>query len=141
MHSRRHRGALQRQLILRDPSRGGFSVDRHTPCCRCAQCRNYSFRWRPGDFSNKAGHVCLINETIRLGERELHLDAELALERTRLMTVLSSNSWRLTMPLRELSRFTRSPKQQLRRYAVWIKNKATQNFQLTSHKQFFESEG
>ena len=66
----------------------------------------------------------LTNETIRLGERESQLNTELAVERSRLMTILSSNSWWLTMPLRELARFARSPKQQLRRYAKMIKSKS-----------------
>lgn len=80
------------------------------------------------------GTDCHLNPTtcgaaiIRPGEQELYLAAKLALGRTRLMMVLSSSSWRLTIPLWELSRFARSPKQQLRRYAVGIKNKATEHF-------------
>jgi hypothetical protein len=72
--------------------------------------------------------LSLSNETIRLRERVLQLDAELASEQSRIMKILSSNSWRLTMPLRELARFARSPKQQLSRYATIIKSKLAKKF-------------
>jgi O-antigen biosynthesis protein len=59
----------------------------------------------------------LSDETVRRGEWALRLDSELKNEREKLMALISSNSWRITMPLREGRRWVTSPSQQIKRYA------------------------
>ena len=58
----------------------------------------------------------LADETVRRGEWALGLDAELRDARAKLIAVTSSNSWRLTLPLREARRWVSSPAQQAKRY-------------------------
>ena len=58
----------------------------------------------------------LTDETVRRGEWALRLDAELKEERAKLLAVTRSNSWRLTLPLREARRWVSSPMQQVRKY-------------------------
>ena len=58
----------------------------------------------------------LSNEIARLNEQVSSLDAGLKEEQTKLLTVTKSNSWRLTLPLREARRWISSPKQQAKRY-------------------------
>ena len=58
----------------------------------------------------------LNDETVRRGEWALGLDAELKVERAKLLAVTGSNSWRLTRPLREARRWVSSPLQQVQRY-------------------------
>jgi hypothetical protein len=44
------------------------------------------------------------------------LDAELKQERARLLAVVASNSWQLTLPLREARRWISAPVQQTKKY-------------------------
>jgi GT2 family glycosyltransferase len=60
--------------------------------------------------------VILADKTVRSGEWALGLDAELRDARANLASVIGSNSWRLTLPLREARRWVSSPTQQARRY-------------------------
>ncbi|MDP2395082.1 MAG: glycosyltransferase [Methylococcaceae bacterium] len=65
------------------------------------------------------GHIAtLSDETVRRGEWALRLDLELKEERTRLLIITKSNSWRLTLPLREARRWVSTPKQQTKRYVT-----------------------
>lgn len=65
---------------------------------------------RDGQIAN------LTDETVRSGEWALRLDTELKEVRARLNTIIESNSWRLTLPLREMRRWIYSPRQQINRY-------------------------
>jgi GT2 family glycosyltransferase/2-polyprenyl-3-methyl-5-hydroxy-6-metoxy-1,4-benzoquinol methylase/glycosyltransferase involved in cell wall biosynthesis len=58
----------------------------------------------------------LTDETVRRGEWALGLVAELEGLRSQLFAMTSSNSWRLTLPLREARRWIVSPMQQAKRY-------------------------
>ena len=58
----------------------------------------------------------LTEETVRRGEWALRLDAELKEERAKVQAIIISNSWRLTLPLREARRWVTSPEQQVARY-------------------------
>ena len=58
----------------------------------------------------------LSDETVRRGEWALRLDAELSEERAKVEAIISSNSWRLTLPLREVRRWITSPGVQVNRY-------------------------
>jgi len=58
----------------------------------------------------------LTDETVSRGEWALRLDAELQDLRAKLLAVTRSNSWRLTLPLREARRWLSSPEQQAKRY-------------------------
>ena len=58
----------------------------------------------------------LNDETVRRGEWALRLDTELKEERAKLQAVTRSNSWRLTLPLREARRWVSSPMQQVQLY-------------------------
>jgi GT2 family glycosyltransferase/2-polyprenyl-3-methyl-5-hydroxy-6-metoxy-1,4-benzoquinol methylase/glycosyltransferase involved in cell wall biosynthesis len=58
----------------------------------------------------------LNEETVRRGEWALRLDAELKEDRAKLLAMIRSNSWRLTLPLREARRWVSSPIEQLQRY-------------------------
>jgi GT2 family glycosyltransferase/glycosyltransferase involved in cell wall biosynthesis/uncharacterized coiled-coil DUF342 family protein len=60
----------------------------------------------------------LLDETIRRGEWALGIDTALKEERARLLAVTTSNSWRITRPLREARRFLLSPNKQIKRYAI-----------------------
>jgi len=60
--------------------------------------------------------VSLTDETVSRGEWALRLDAELQDLRAKLLAVTRSNSWRLTLPLREARRWLSSPEQQAKRY-------------------------
>ncbi|MBD8657077.1 glycosyltransferase [Oxalobacteraceae sp. CFBP 13730] len=93
---------------------------------------------REGQLAEKTAHIAHLNELIvardgqvaHLDNRTLHLD-ELIVARDgqiahldrllaesegRLQRMAATNSWRLTLPLREARRWLSSPKQQLRRY-------------------------
>ncbi len=59
----------------------------------------------------------LTDETVRRGQWALRLDADLKEERTRLLAFTRSNSWRLTLPLREGRLWASSPRQQAKKYA------------------------
>jgi O-antigen biosynthesis protein len=54
----------------------------------------------------------LSDETVRRGEWALRLDAELKEMRARLLEVTQSNSWRMTLPMREARRWISAPKKQ-----------------------------
>ncbi|MDD5579588.1 MAG: glycosyltransferase [Methylobacter sp.] len=58
----------------------------------------------------------LTKETVSRGEWALRLDAELKEERVRLLQIPQTNSWRLTLPLRETRRWISAPDQQAKRY-------------------------
>ena len=58
----------------------------------------------------------LTEETVRRGEWAISLDEELKARRAELTAIKRSNSWRLTMPLRETSRWLSSPILQFKRY-------------------------
>ena len=58
----------------------------------------------------------LTDETVRRGVWALGLDAELKEERARLLAVTRSNSWRITLPLREAWCWVSSPIWQVKRY-------------------------
>ena len=60
----------------------------------------------------------LRDETVRRGEWALGLDAELKEERARLLAVTKSNSWRLTLPLRETRYRVLSLIQQVNRHTI-----------------------
>ncbi len=60
--------------------------------------------------------VNLEDEVVRRGEWALRLDAELKEERARLLGIRHCNSWRLTLPLREVRRWISTPKQQTKKY-------------------------
>jgi len=60
--------------------------------------------------------VNLEDEVVKRGEWALRLDAELKEERARLLGLTQTNSWRLTLPLREVRRWISSPKQQTQKY-------------------------
>ncbi|MES2025434.1 MAG: glycosyltransferase [Pseudomonadota bacterium] len=67
--------------------------------------------------SERDGQISsLSDETVRRGEWALRLDAELKIERAKLLAVTRSNSWRLTLPLREVRRWVSSPTQQVQHY-------------------------
>lgn len=55
-------------------------------------------------------------ENVRRRERALGLKAELKAEREKLHQIHSSNSWLITVPLRELRRWISSPRNQLKKY-------------------------
>lgn len=59
--------------------------------------------------------ISLTDEIVRRGEWALRLDAELKEERVRLHEITHSNSWRLTLPIREA--FDSAPGKQAKRYA------------------------
>ena len=62
----------------------------------------------------------LTEETVRRGTWTLRLDAELKEERAKLATITHGNSWRLTLPLREIRRWVSAPILQARRYTKGI---------------------
>jgi GT2 family glycosyltransferase/glycosyltransferase involved in cell wall biosynthesis/serine/threonine protein kinase len=66
----------------------------------------------------------LTNETVLRGNWALGLDAELKQVRERLDGITFSNSWRMTMPLREMTRWLKSPSHQLERYYIIILTKS-----------------
>jgi GT2 family glycosyltransferase/serine/threonine protein kinase len=59
----------------------------------------------------------LTEETVQRGAWALGLDAELKVEREKVLALRQSHSWIITRPLRELMRWTKSPNDQLNRYA------------------------
>jgi GT2 family glycosyltransferase len=61
----------------------------------------------------------LSDQIVQRGEWALRLDAELKEERARLLAIAQSNSWRITLPLREARRWIFTPKQQAKRYIKW----------------------
>lgn len=71
---------------------------------------NQSIAERDGQISE------LGSETVSRTERALRLDGELKEERTRLLEITQSNSWRITLPLRETRRWFTIPWQQTKRY-------------------------
>ena len=58
----------------------------------------------------------LAEEAVKRGEWALRLDGELKEARTDFQNITRSNSWRVTMPLREARRWIASPNHQARRY-------------------------
>ena len=56
------------------------------------------------------------SETVRRGEWALGLNQQLKLAQAQLTQMNSSNSWRITFPLREVRRWISTPKQQAKRY-------------------------
>ena len=58
----------------------------------------------------------LTDETVRPGEWAMRLDAERQEVTAKLQAVTQSNSWRLTLPLREARRWVSAPLQQTKRY-------------------------
>ena len=60
--------------------------------------------------------VHLKDETVRRGKWALGLNAELEEERARHLAVVGSNSWKLTLPLREARRWIGAPVQQATKY-------------------------
>ncbi|MDH4483041.1 MAG: glycosyltransferase [Rhodoferax sp.] len=67
-------------------------------------------------FQRDGKIISLSDETVSRGEWALRLDAELTEERAKLLAVIRSRSWRLTLPLREARRWVSSPMQQVRKY-------------------------
>jgi len=59
---------------------------------------------------------CLTIESVQRGEWALRLEAELNKERKQIEKILKSNSWRFTLPFREIRRWISSPLKQLKRY-------------------------
>jgi GT2 family glycosyltransferase len=84
---------------------------------------NQSVTERDGQISS------LSDETVQRGEWALRLDAELKEERAKLLAVTRSNSWRLTLPLREARRWVSSPMQQAQRYTKISLRLAKQMYQ------------
>lgn len=71
-------------------------------------------------LANFEKHVsCLNNEADQREEREQFCE-ELRNEREKLQAITKSNSWRLTMPLRETRRWLSSPSRQAKRYAKGV---------------------
>ena len=67
--------------------------------------------------SERDGQIAsLSDEKARRGQWGLRLDEELKEERAKLQVITQSNSWRLTLPLREARRWILSPRQQSKRY-------------------------
>jgi O-antigen biosynthesis protein len=60
--------------------------------------------------------VSLTEETVRRGEWALDLDSQLQDANATITGILSSTSWRLTLPLREAHIWMSNPKQQTKRY-------------------------
>lgn len=81
---------------------------------------NHAVAERDGSIIN------LTDETVRRGEWALRLDAELKEARARLLAITQSNSWLITLPLREARRWISTPKQQAKKYVKgglrWIKH-------------------
>ena len=83
-------------------------------------------------------------ETVRRGEWALGLKAELKDEREKLRRISSSNSWLITLPLRELRRWISSPLQQTKKYikkALSLTKKIYQSLPIsiqtkTKHRNF-----
>ena len=61
--------------------------------------------------------AALTEELARRDATVLRLGSELQEQRSRLQRVLHSNSWRITLPLREARRWVTAPKAQFKRYA------------------------
>jgi GT2 family glycosyltransferase/ubiquinone/menaquinone biosynthesis C-methylase UbiE len=59
----------------------------------------------------------LSDEVVNRGKWAMRLDAELKDEKAHLTELIQSNSWRITMPIREMRRWISSPKQQTKKYA------------------------
>ena len=86
----------------------------------------------------------LTDETVRRGVWALGLDAELKEERARLLAVTKSNSWRVTLPLREAWRWVSSPIRQVKRYTkgmLQVSKRGYQSLPLSfqtkaKHRQF-----
>jgi ubiquinone/menaquinone biosynthesis C-methylase UbiE/uncharacterized coiled-coil protein SlyX len=87
--------------------------------------------------------VNLTDETVRRGKWALGLDSELKAERAQLSAVTKSNSWCLTLPLREARRWVSSPTHQAKRYIKSTLRIAKRAYQLlplsfqtkTKHRQ------
>ena len=60
--------------------------------------------------------IDLNDETVRRGEWALGLDRQLKETQIQIAQITSSNSWRITLPLREIRRWLTSPSSQARRY-------------------------
>ena len=73
--------------------------------------------------------VSLRDEIVRRGEWALSLDAEFKEERSKLLAVTRSNSWRLTLPLREARRWVSSPVRQATRYTKGVLRIAKRMYQ------------
>jgi GT2 family glycosyltransferase/glycosyltransferase involved in cell wall biosynthesis len=58
----------------------------------------------------------LKDEVVKRGEWALRLDGELQQARALLLKITQGNSWRITLPLREMRRWASTPKQQTRKY-------------------------
>jgi GT2 family glycosyltransferase/2-polyprenyl-3-methyl-5-hydroxy-6-metoxy-1,4-benzoquinol methylase/glycosyltransferase involved in cell wall biosynthesis len=73
--------------------------------------------------------LSLTDETVRRGEWALGLDAKLKDVRDQLFALTHSNSWRLTLPLREARRWISSPTQQAKRYTKAMLRLAKRTYQ------------
>jgi GT2 family glycosyltransferase/SAM-dependent methyltransferase len=69
---------------------------------------------RDGQIAN------LSDELVKRGEWALRLVGELKDEGFKLQTITRSNSWKMTLPLREIRRWLTTPKQQAKRYAKGV---------------------
>ena len=69
------------------------------------------------ELKQKENQITDLNaETVRRGEWALGLKAELKNEQEKLRLISSSNSWLITLPLRELRRWISSPRKQTKKY-------------------------
>ena len=98
---------------------------------------NHAVTERDGQISSlsqaateRDGQVAnLTDETVCRGKWALGLDAELKEERAKLLAVTRSNSWRLTLPLREARRWVSFPMQQVQHYTKESLRLAKQMYQ------------
>ena len=67
-------------------------------------------------MSERDGQIASLSQAVRRGEWALRLDVELKEERAKLLAMTRSNSWRLTLPLREARSWVSSPMQQVQHY-------------------------
>jgi GT2 family glycosyltransferase len=84
---------------------------------------NQAVAKRDGQITN------LKNEMVRRGEWALGLEQQLKDAQTKIIQITSSNSWKITLPLREIRRWTSTPKQQTKRYTISILSLAKRIYQ------------
>lgn len=89
---------------------------------------NQALAVRDAAVAERDGQIASINqavselndETVRRGEWALGLDQQLKEAQTKITQITSSNSWKITLPLREMRRWIATPRQQAKRYTKAI---------------------
>ena len=69
----------------------------------------------------------LLQEVIVRGEWGKNLEGSLAKSQENYGNIIASNSWKYTRPLREISRFIKSPKPQLARYNAFVMRRLSES--------------